>query len=1717
MKNRKTGFFGFGKRNERTAASGSRKSLFRMGLVESLEKRELLNADWNPLIARLTGDFASAQTRNLALQQIQARAAGQSGSSGFTGSGGAGLGGDGGGTGGNLFGEGSGGSGLVTVSEVEPNNTRTTAQQIPLGHGTGRSTSVNVSGVNTGIDLDWYSFDLRAGDILEINVSRTLQQPLPPLLALYNESSVELASTLGTFPARAFPSNSPLAASVSNPSVAGSLHYIIPTNGKYFLRLSDVDASYTAAFRLYRPPMESQPAGTRQTLFLDFDGEIIQRNLFGLGPGTANLQPLRSFLFDPSLENVIIDEIIARTASKFEAVGISTTNPDYGIVIKNSRDHGDLWGEPNVARVIIGDVFDLADDDPFNAFLGIAQHIDVGNFDTQSSAIVRILPFGAIAAEIPIAATATRVQVLGEVISRTVAHEAGHFFGLWHQDELNNNFGIMDTTTGGPERAGVGPDGIFGTADDTPARFIVDRFAGAAAGPFQRSGLNDSINWLGWSLTAGQQGGRVEGTIFQDMNLNRSLDNQDLRISNVLVYADINNNGVFDANEPFTRSNTDGTYSLLLASGSYTIRSQVPEGYRIVAPTNNSNSATVALGSRVTGRNFGFELIPVTATGRVWNDVNGNRMRDQGELGLGSTWVYIDTDGDCRLDIGEPSVRTNSDGTYTLPTPGAGTFFVRQVLEPGRIQTFPVQDPNQPIIDSCSPVGHRVTLTGNPVTDAQILRGLDFGNQVLIDYGDAPASFGTVSHGFLAGLNLGLLWDADPTDQHSPNADGDDLDGTDDEDGIILTRPLVRGSNDNRFQVTATNTTGQQAFLNAWMDFNGNGVFDSNEQIFTDTLVSAGTQTLTFSIPASASLGDTFARFRYSLERGLGPTGFVSSGEVEDYKFTIVDTFSLAVNDAASVRSNSALNSIDVLANDFRAGPGDVLRVVATSGTTPAGGSVTIASGGGTVLYTPAAGFIGVDSFSYTMENSFGERASASVVVDVNLFFERPVAVDDSFEVPTNAVDFPLNVLANDIEGQDGALSIISVTQPDKGGQISIATGGKSLRYTPARNFGGTEFFSYTAIDSAGNRTSARVTLHTLPGARLDDLVLIQLVATDLAGNPISAIEQGRDFRIEVIVDDLRHDASNPGVSSGVFSAYFDLLYNMQLATLKPDNTPGSRFNFQVDFLNNYTNFTTGDAAIPGLIRDFGATRNIGLDGGLPDMQNPDPIKLAEITFTARSAGVMAFMPDPSEGVNLDTLLFNMPGSVVPAERIRYIGTQLEIFGDGVEFPVAVDDMVPGSVPVNSIRFPIDVLANDLRGSTGSVSIVSVSQPSRGNVVIENRGGNPADQIVTYTPNINSNGFDQFTYTIRDSRGISSTATVSLRVGEIPQASVIADFDLVVTDLSGQPIDQVTVGSQFQVRAFVQDVRGAGQDRGLFTAFMDVLYSANLVSPVLSNTNDPDLGFVVSFGPTYGRARDGDVRVPGIINEIGAVSSSDVPVGSGRFLLFTVTMTANRTGTAVFASDPADISPLHDTLTYIPAQPVPLEQIRFGADSVRIVSASGGGNGEWHNSSRPLDVNNDGHVSAIDALLIINHLNGTGRNSGSEGESRPNYFPDTSGDGRVSAVDALLVINHLNSRNRGSGEGEAEGEAAPDVLLATFSTGQTNLPLSAAGKLSDQLIVPVSRTPSLKTGSVSMGTSSGFAAPADLLFGQPDVERDSWDALLDDLALDVEQQLNSNL
>ena len=162
--------------------------------------------------------------------------------------------------------------------------------------------------------------------------------------------------------------------------------------------------------------------------------------------------------------------------------------------------------------------------------------------------------------------------------------------------------------------------------------------------------------------------------------------------------------------------------------------------------------------------------------------------------------------------------------------------------------------------------------------------------QVVYDWGDAPdLPYPTVmpsngAHHVIDGITyLGNGVDPDPDGQPEPYAAGDDNDGNDDEDGVILPA-AINGGVMNTITVVAS----VSGYLNAWIDFNGNGSWaDAGEQIFTDKLLSSGSNNVSFYVPASAVTGMTFARFRFSSQTGIGFTGLATDGEVEDYHVEI--------------------------------------------------------------------------------------------------------------------------------------------------------------------------------------------------------------------------------------------------------------------------------------------------------------------------------------------------------------------------------------------------------------------------------------------------------------------------------------------------------------------------------------------------------------------------------------------------------------------------------------------------------------------------------------------------------------------------------------------------------------------------------------------------------------------------------------------------------------
>ena len=148
------------------------------------------------------------------------------------------------------------------------------------------------------------------------------------------------------------------------------------------------------------------------------------------------------------------------------------------------------------------------------------------------------------------------------------------------------------------------------------------------------------------------------------------------------------------------------------------------------------------------------------------------------------------------------------------------------------------------------------------------------------------------SHTIVAGIHLGSGVDEDEDGQPSTTG-GDDLNVYDttgatnvpnDEDGVTFVSTIVPGQ-----RATVEVDASTDGLLSAWIDFNNDGDWtDAGEQIFADTQLSPGTNSLSFAVPADASMTSTFSRFRFSTDAGLAPDGHATDGEVEDHRVDIV-------------------------------------------------------------------------------------------------------------------------------------------------------------------------------------------------------------------------------------------------------------------------------------------------------------------------------------------------------------------------------------------------------------------------------------------------------------------------------------------------------------------------------------------------------------------------------------------------------------------------------------------------------------------------------------------------------------------------------------------------------------------------------------------------------------------------------------------------------------
>ncbi len=502
-------------------------------------------------------------------------------------------------------------------------------------------------------------------------------------------------------------------------------------------------------------------------------------------------------------------------------------------------------------------------------------------------------------------------------------------------------------------------------------------------------------------------------------------------------------------------------------------------------------------------------------------------------------------------------------------------------------------------------------------------------------------------------------------------------------------------------------------------------------------------------------------------------------------------------------------------------------------------------------------------------------------------------------------------------------------------------------------------------------------------------------------------------------------------------------------------------------------------------------------DFGTPFIGNLSGTSTLGATVVLNSTG--AFSYDPSTSVALqeltrtdspldDTFSYeitdNNGGTATAVVTVTVSGTN--------KAPVANPDVFATTeqvaLPVDQAR---DLLANDtepesdpmtVTGVNGSTNMTGTSNLGADVEVFAN-GTFSYDPIAAAAIQALADGatdVDTFSYVVEDDMGGVANGTVTINLTGINDAPVAVDDTLNVDPVTLAPLAPRNTTISIDILGNDFDIDGT------IDAVEIVTSPAASEAVITLETNNtvtfvPATDFSGNVTFTY-RIQDdlGEWSVPATVS----VEVNDAPVavddGSSSSPIevyqdfannsTAIDVLANDTdadGTLDPASVQVTVAPLHGTIVGVLAD----GSVEYrpdvgylGADDFAYTVADDDGavSNEamvnigivndpfpWHNRGNGLDVNADGSVSPIDALLIIIELDANGSTvlpPLSAGNSPPPYL-DVNEDGIVAPNDVIQVINFLNANANGEAP-EGEFSNSVDTTRSTIDSPEVRVPAS---------------------------------------------------------------------
>ncbi len=567
--------------------------------------------------------------------------------------------------------------------------------------------------------------------------------------------------------------------------------------------------------------------------------------------------------------------------------------------------------------------------------------------------------------------------------------------------------------------------------------------------------------------------------------------------------------------------------------------------------------------------------------------------------------------------------------------------------------------------------------------------------------------------------------------------------------------------------------------------------------------------------------GSALDTFTYTLNGGF--TGDVS------VIVNCVDDPLTAVDDSAST-TEDAIEVVLVRANDIDDDP----FLVTIVGAPDNGGSVSITNAGADVTFDPGSDFQDLDTgeqrvttFTYTIDNTI-ETDTATVTVTVSGINDAPDAIDDNVTTneDTSAV---FDVLANDTDVDLESRSVTAVGAPDNGGSVSITNAGADVTFDPGSDFQDLDTaeqrvttFTYTISD--GTATDVATVTITVTGVNDAPDAVDDTSTTDQNTSiVINVLSNDTDVEIDFLAVTLVGSPSNGGsvtVTNGGADVTFDPGTDFQ------DSVPSEQTTFTytvsdgtdtdtatvtvtVTGLNDppVNNVPTSVQALPGSGTDWTATVSgasiTDPDSFAQDIQVTLVVAAGDITInTGVAGGVVA---GQVTGNGTDTIVIIAARDAINNTLADAVGIGYTVDpqpGPSTTLTVTTDDLGntgPGGALTDTdvipINFNLTPIADSGSESTdeGTPILITLTASDADNdnltfLVVDPDNGsldtttpsadcsalNTCFAQVTYTPDPDYNGLDDFTFTVNDGSSTSDPGTVSITVSAVNDAPVNA-------------------------------------------------------------------------------------------------------------------------------------------------------------------------------------------------------------------------------------------------------------------------------------------------------------------------------------------------------